>query len=112
VKNNLKIEQTTGNEYALHIKITLPNSQRINIVNIYLPPVSSLTKRAIPETEAIESIEEIVNALQPQLQTIICGDFNARIGSRTPTLEDGHPPRTAVDTYICKRAPWLIHFCT
>jgi exonuclease III len=36
IKNNLNIEQTTGNEYALHTKITLPNSQRINVVNIYL----------------------------------------------------------------------------
>jgi hypothetical protein len=36
------------------MKIALPNSQRINVINIYLPPPSSLAKRKIPETEATE----------------------------------------------------------
>ena len=44
--------------------------------------------------------------------TLICGDFNTRIGDRKPTLEEEHPDRTAVDEYICTRAPWFIQLCT
>jgi hypothetical protein len=39
---------------------------------------------------------------------LVCGDFNARIGPNIPDLDDEHPPRLAIDTYICPRAPWLL----
>ena len=80
----------------------------MNIVNVYLPPSPSLVKRNIPEPEATEMIEAIMDQLQPQLPVIVCGDFNARISNRTPLLDDGHPSREAVDTYVCARAPWFI----
>jgi exonuclease III len=34
----LKLESTAGNEYGLFTKLILPTSQRVNIVNVYLPP--------------------------------------------------------------------------
>ncbi len=52
VQNSLQIESTTGNEYCLQVKLKLPNSQRVNIANVYMPPASSLAKRAITEAHA------------------------------------------------------------
>lgn len=49
--------------------------------------------------------------MQPQLTTMVCGDFNARIGSRTPLLDNNHPPRTVIDTYVCPRASWFVKMC-
>ena len=52
-----------------------------------------------------------MDTLQPQLTTIICGDFNTRIGHRTPHLDFPHPARTVSDTFTCQRATWFIKFC-
>ena len=60
IKKQLTIEQTLGNEYGLYVKLMLPNSQRINIVNIYLPPAQSLKRRAITEAQATALIEDII----------------------------------------------------
>ena len=92
IKKQLTIEQTLGNEYWLYVKLMLPNSQRINIVNIYLPPAQSLKCRTITEAQATALIEDIIDQTQPQLTTIVCGDFNARTGSQTPKLDTTHPP--------------------
>jgi exonuclease III len=43
IRKPIKIESSNANEYGIHTKITLPNSTRINIVNIYIPPTTSLT---------------------------------------------------------------------
>jgi endonuclease/exonuclease/phosphatase family metal-dependent hydrolase len=112
IKKQLTIEQTLGNEYGLYVKLMLPNSQRINIVNIYLPPAQSLKRRAITEAQATAHIEDIIDQTQPQLTTIVCGDFNARTGSQTPKLDTTHPPRTVSDPHICPRAKWLLLLCT
>ena len=38
IRKPLKIETSAVNEYGILTKIILPNSKRINIINIYLPP--------------------------------------------------------------------------
>lgn len=111
MRNTLHVETTKGNEYCLWVKIRLPNSQRVNIANIYLPPTSSLAKRNITETDATTQLELMLEYIQPQLLTILCGDFNTRIGSQIPTLEIAHPPRTACDSHVCPRAKWLLQLC-
>jgi hypothetical protein len=105
------LESTLGNEYCLLTKLTLPNSQRVNIVNVYLPPTSSLARRAITETHATSLLESVLEVLQPQLTTFLCGDFNARVGTLIPSLDLAHPPRIACDTYVCPRAKWLLSTC-
>jgi hypothetical protein len=52
-----------GNEYCLYTKIILPNSQRVNIVNVYLPPTSSLARRDILETHATSLLESVLELL-------------------------------------------------
>ena len=81
-------------------KLILPTSERISIANVYLPPTSSLARRDITETQAIAQVEGVMEHIQPQLQTVICGDFNARIGDRTPLLDIEHPTRTVTDTHL------------
>ena len=38
IRKPLKIETIHSNEYGIFTKLLLPNSTRINIFNIYLPP--------------------------------------------------------------------------
>jgi hypothetical protein len=97
-----------GNEYCLTIKLKLPNSQRVNIANVYLPPTSSLAKRGITEAHATAQLELALEDIQPQLLTLLCGDLNARIGTLAPSLDTIHPTRTACDDHICPRAKWLM----
>ena len=47
IRKPLRIEHTQCNEYGIFTKLLLPNSTRINIINIYLPPYQSLLKRNI-----------------------------------------------------------------
>ena len=63
----------------------------MNVINIYLPPTASLTKRNIPEEKATEAIEDILEGIQPQLTTVLCGDLNTMIGNRVPNIIEGHP---------------------
>lgn len=107
-RQSLKLESSQGNEYGLHTKLILPTSERINIINVYLPPTSSLARRDITEANATAQLEAVLEKVQPQLKTVICGDFNARIGTRTPLLDHPHPPRTVTDTHICPRATWFL----
>jgi hypothetical protein len=111
VRSSLHIESTTGNEYCLQAKLRLPNSQRVNVANIYLPPTSSLAKRNITEEHATAQVEQVLEHIQPQLLTFLCGDFNARIGTQIPTLDIVHPPRTTCDMHVCPRAKWLLSVC-
>jgi exonuclease III len=110
-RQSLQLESTQGNEYGLCTKLILPTSQRINIVNIYVPPTSSLTRRGITEAQATAQVELVLERLQPQHTTLLCGDFNARIGTRAPLLNNDHPPRIVTDTHICPRANWFIKMC-
>ena len=107
-RQSLQLETSEGNEYGLYTKLILPTSERLCIVNVYLPPTSSLARRDIAETQATAQLELVLEHLQPQLSTIVCGDFNARVGNRTPILTQEHPPRTVTDTHMCPRAKWFI----
>jgi hypothetical protein len=65
----------------------------VNVANVYLPPTSSLAKRDITEAHATSEIEHVLEHLQPQLLTIVCGDMNARIGTLLPKLDISHQHR-------------------
>ena len=56
---------TVGNEYGLLTKLVLPNSQRINVVNVYIPPTSSLTCRDITEAQATTLLSDVMDSMQP-----------------------------------------------
>jgi hypothetical protein len=107
-RTQFKVEASGGNEYGQLTKLVLPNSQRINVVNVYIPPTSSLALRDITEAQATTLLAEVMDLVQPQLTTLVCGDFNARVGTRVPLLDHTHPTRTVFDTHVCSRANWFI----
>lgn len=112
VRNSLHIESTTGNEYCLVDKLCLPNSQHVNVANVYLPPTLSLAKHDITEAHATAQLEHALEQTQPQLLAILCGNFNTRISTLIPTLEIAQLPRTACYTHVCSRAKWFLKLCT
>ena len=65
-RQSLQLENTKGNKYGLYTKLILPTSELANIINIYLPPISSLARRHITETEATDKLELVLEGLQPQ----------------------------------------------
>ena len=56
----LQLESTNGNEYGLYTKLIMPTSKRINVVNVYVPPTSSLARRDITELQATEKLETVL----------------------------------------------------
>jgi hypothetical protein len=63
IKKPIKIEASNSNEYGIHTKVILPNSTRINIINVYIPPITSLTKRNITEQSARLEIETLLDTI-------------------------------------------------
>ena len=61
--HSLKLELTEGNEYGLFTKLILPTSERISVVNVYLPPTSSLARRDIPEPQATAQLDLVMEKL-------------------------------------------------
>ena len=59
-RQSLQIEHSSDNEYALNTKLILPTSERITIVNVYLPPTSSLARRNITEQQATTLLEGVL----------------------------------------------------
>jgi hypothetical protein len=79
--------------------------------NVYIPPAQNLTKRNIAEDVARSYVEDITSSFPNQDRTVVCGDWNARIGTLSPTIDDNTIPRLSDDTYKNARAPWLIEQC-
>lgn len=100
-----------GNEYAQCLEIRQPDSSRMFVVNVYMPPVGNLNRRGIKECEARTSVENILDALPMGHCTVAVGDFNTRIGQASPAVGGHAFPRLAKDQHICARCDWFIHTC-
>jgi exonuclease III len=107
----LNIVKTAGNQHAQTAQIQLPDSTKISITNVYMPPTRSLNKRNIPEASARQDIEDILTTIPPQQRSIVCGDFNTRTGTLSPTIHDQPTYRHSIDHRRCPRATWLIDLC-
>ena len=79
--------------------------------NVYIPPAQNLTKRNIAEDVARSYVEDITSSFPTEDRIIVCGDWNARIGNLSPTINDHTIPRLSNDTFKNARAPWLIEQC-
>lgn len=60
IRNKLKIVKEVGNEYAQVVQLKLPDSSKVNIANIYVPPASSLSRRKIDESTAYEAVSSVL----------------------------------------------------
>ena len=113
VRDQLRIVSSESNEYAMRVLLTLPSSERVNVVNVYLPPASSLARRHISEDTGRQAVDEIMACLPHQHRTVVCGDFNARLADLAPQVGDFPPTRTSDDIPArrCPRAQWMITLC-
>jgi hypothetical protein len=79
--------------------------------NVYLPPASSLKKRDVDEQVARSFVEDILAAVPTSSRAFICGDFNTRVGTCSPCVNNLTLPRLSEDPITCARAQWLIPLC-
>ncbi len=75
-----------GNEFVQLVELRLPDSSRLFVANVYLPPANNLGRRGVSEQEAREKVAEVLNGLVPGAPTMVCGDWNTRIGDRSPEV--------------------------
>jgi hypothetical protein len=65
----------------------------------------------VDEDIARSYTEDILGCIPGNSHSVVCGDFNARIGELSPTINDIAIPRCSVDKYTNARAKWLISIC-
>lgn len=79
-------------EYAQVLKLGTPHHQDMFVVNVYLPPAASLTRKGVTPAQLDNIMGDIMSKLPHTATLLLCGDFNARTGSLmghttdTPTL--------------------------
>jgi hypothetical protein len=56
-------------------------------------------------------IDDIVDCFQNKVTTVVCGDWNTRIGNLSPEIDEITIPRQSEDQKKNSRAPWLIELC-
>jgi exonuclease III len=100
-----------GNEYAQGVCIQVQGGDTIWVGNVYLPPVENMQKRGTDEDFARDLIEDVTGSIPQNSQSVMCGDWNARIGELYPTIGETGIPRKSLDQRIGSRAPWVIALC-
>jgi hypothetical protein len=76
-----------------------------------MPPAQNLARRCIDEEETRSLIQDIIEDFPRNETQVICGDWNTRVGTLSPNIEDTIIPRCSADRMTCQRAPWLIETC-
>jgi hypothetical protein len=56
-------------------------------------------------------IEDTLSHIPTQTGSVICGDWNTRVGELSPTIEDITIPRKSMDKHENSRATWVISTC-
>jgi exonuclease III len=80
VRKGIKIVKYVGNEYAQGVCIQVQGGDTIWVGNVYLPPVENMLKRGTDEDIARDLIEDVTGSIPQNSQSVMCGDWNARIG--------------------------------
>jgi exonuclease III len=111
VRKGVKITKYTGNEYAQSVGIQIKGGNTLWVGNVYLPPTENMMRRGMDEDLARDLIEDITGAIPAKSQSIMCGDWNTRIGQLYPKIGDVDIPRINLDPIISSRAPWVIQLC-
>ena len=111
IRKGVKVLKYMGNEYAQGVCIQVQGGDTIWVGNVYLPPIENMLRRGMDEDLARDLIEDITGAIPAHSQSIMCGDWNTRIGQLYPKIGDTDIQRVSLDPIISSRAPWVIQLC-
>jgi exonuclease III len=111
VRKGIKVIKYVGNEYAQGVEIQVQGGDTVWVGNVYLPPTESMLKRDKNEEVARELIEDVTGSIPQNSQSVMCGDWNARIGELYPKIGETCIPRRSLDQRTGSRAPWVIALC-
>ena len=110
-RKSLPILEAKGNEFAQQVVLRMPDGTTAAITNVYLPPYKSHKDRGGDEHQAREEVTKMVTSAPAADVTLVMGDFNARIGTKSPKVLDSTIARRTADTKVGYRAPWFIQLC-
>ena len=86
MQKHIRVEDIEGNEFVQWVRLSLPDGSILNVLNVYLPPIQALAKRGVQEEAARAAVEEVLARVPPQHRTLVCGDFNTRLGNLAPRV--------------------------
>ena len=70
-----------------------------------------MQKRGMKEQEGRSYIEDVMGNIPEGTRSVMCGDWNARLGELSPSIGDIHIPRKSMDIKANSRASWVIELC-
>ena len=70
-----------------------------------------MQKRGMKEEEGRSYIEDVMGNIPEGTRSVICGDWNARLGTTSPCINKIHIPRQSMDLKTNSRASWVIELC-
>ena len=100
-----------GNEYAQGVEIQGYGGELLWVGNVYMPPATNLQTRGIDEENVKNDIEDIIGEIPPHARSVMCGDWNARVGTLHPNIGDSPIVRHSLDEIVGMRAQWVIEMC-
>lgn len=111
VKKGVKVRRYVGNEYAQIVGIQGYGGELVWVGNVYLPPATNIQTRGIDDEVARNDIEDIFGNIPPHARSVLCGDWNTRVGSLHPKISDTEIKRISDDDIVSPRAQWIINMC-
>jgi hypothetical protein len=73
--------------------------------------MQNLQKRGEKEEEARSFIEDVMGSIPAGTNSVMCGDWNARLGDQAPQIGDHYVERSSMDKITNSRSTWVIELC-
>lgn len=70
-----------------------------------------MKKRGVNEDTARGLVEDVTESIPMHTKSVVCGDWNARIGQLYPKIDETNIARKSLDDGVGPRAPWVIDIC-
>lgn len=71
---------------------------------MYMPPTTNLQTRGIDEEAVRTEIEDLLGHIPPHTRSVVCGDWNTRVGNLHPKIGEVDIPRCSEDNTVGMRA--------